>query len=178
MPLAGGTRLGPYEIVGPIGAGGMGEVYRARDTRLERTVAVKVLPGHLSANPELRQRFEREARAISSLSHPNICALFNVGREGDTDYLVMELLDGESLADRLHRGPLPLPDFIRYSREIASALERAHRSGIIHRDLKPGNIVLTKAGAKLVDFGLARSRTATPAIDPRPRRCASPRSAR
>ena len=161
-----GLASAPYEIVGPIGAGGMGEVYRARDTRLERTVAVKVLPAHLSANPELRQRFEREARAISSLSHPNICALFNVGREGDTDYLVMELLDGESLADRLHRGPLPLPDFIRYSREIASALERAHQSGIIHRDLKPGNIVLTKAGAKLVDFGLARSRTATPAIDP------------
>ena len=156
MPLSSGTRLGPYEIVAPLGAGGMGEVYRARDTRLGRDVAVKVLPSQLSANSELRARFEREARTVSSLNHPHICTLFDVGREGDVDFLVMELVEGESLAQRIERGPLPLADVIRFGAEIADALERAHRAGIIHRDLKPGNVMLSRSGAKLMDFGLAR----------------------
>ncbi len=156
MPLASGTRLGPYEIVSPLGAGGMGEVYRARDTRLEREVAVKVLPQHLAATPEVRSRFEREAKTISSLNHAHICTLFDVGHEGDTDYLVMELVDGETLAARLERGPLPMPELLRLGMQIADALDRAHKAGIVHRDLKPGNVMLTKAGAKLMDFGLAR----------------------
>ncbi|HEY6221308.1 MAG TPA: serine/threonine-protein kinase, partial [Candidatus Eisenbacteria bacterium] len=143
MSLSTGSRLGPYEILAQIGAGGMGEVYRARDTRLERTVAVKVLPGHLTASPEVRHRFEREAKTISQLSHPHICALYDVGREGETDYLVMELLDGETLADRLGKGQLPLEQTLRYGTEIADALDRAHRQGIVHRDLKPGNVMLT-----------------------------------
>jgi Tol biopolymer transport system component len=155
--LAAGTKLGPYEIVGPLGAGGMGEVYRARDTRLGRDVAVKVLPSHLSGAPELRQRFEREARAVSSLNHPHICTLHDVGREGGTDYLVMEMVEGETLGHRLERGPLPAEQVLKLGIEIADALERAHRSGIVHRDLKPGNVMLTKAGAKLMDFGLARA---------------------
>jgi Tol biopolymer transport system component/tRNA A-37 threonylcarbamoyl transferase component Bud32 len=156
MPLAANSRLGPYEIVSLIGAGGMGEVYKARDTRLDRIVAVKVLPDHLFDRPDLRQRFEREARAISSLSHPHICALFDVGVHGGQEYLVMEYLDGESLADRLAHGPLSMEETFRYGIEIADALDAAHRHGIIHRDLKPGNIVITKSGAKLLDFGLAR----------------------
>ena len=156
MTLSPGTRLGPYEIVAPIGAGGMGEVYRARDTRLERTVAVKVLPSHLSASPESRQRFEREARTISQLSHPHICALYDVGREGETEYLVMEYLEGETLSDRLNRGHLPTDQVLRYGVEIADALDKAHRQGIVHRDLKPGNVMLTKSGVKLLDFGLAK----------------------
>ena len=156
MTLSPGTRLGPYEIVAPIGAGGMGEVYRARDTRLERTVAVKVLPAHLSASPESRQRFEREARTISQLSHPHICALYDVGREGETEYLVMEHLEGETLSDRLNRGHLPTDQVLRYGVEIADALDKAHRQGIVHRDLKPGNVMLTKSGVKLLDFGLAK----------------------
>src|SRR5512132_3841349 len=160
MSVGSGSRLGPYEIVSALGAGGMGEVYKARDTRLERTVAVKVLPSHLSASPESRQRFEREARTISQLSHPHICALHDVGREGETEYLVMELLEGETLADRLLRGPLPLEQTLRYGIEIADALDRAHRSGIVHRDLKPGNVMLTKSGVKLLDFGLAKLRVA------------------
>jgi eukaryotic-like serine/threonine-protein kinase len=146
MTLAPGTRLGPYEILAPLGAGGMGEVYRARDTRLERTVAVKVLPSHLSSSPEVRQRFEREAKTISQLSHPHICALYDVGREGETEYLVMELLEGETLSDRLSRGALPLGQTLRYGIEIADALDKAHRQGIVHRDLKPGNVMLTKTG--------------------------------
>ncbi len=154
--LTPGTRLGPYEITGPLGAGGMGEVYRARDTRLGRDVAVKVLPPHLATSPELRQRFEREARAVSSLNHPHICTLYDVGREGDIDFLVMEHLEGETLATRLERGPLPTDLLLRTGVEIADGLDRAHRSGIVHRDLKPGNIMLTKGGAKLMDFGLAR----------------------
>ena len=153
-----GTRLGPYEILGPLGAGGMGEVHRARDTRLGREVAIKVLPHHLAASEEARARFEREARAISSLNHPNICVLHDVGRDGDTDYLVMELLQGETLAARLARGPLPLAEALRVGEQVADALDRAHRAGIIHRDLKPGNVMLTKGGAKLMDFGLARAR--------------------
>src|SRR5262245_55037617 len=157
MPLAAGTRLGPYEIVAPLGAGGMGEVFRAKDTRLGRDVAIKVLPQHLSANPEVRTRFEREAKTVSSLNHPNICTLFDVGREGDTDYLVMELVDGETLAQRLARGALPSAELLKLAAQIADALSRAHRAGVIHRDLKPGNVMLTKSGAKLMDFGLARA---------------------
>ena len=157
MTLSGGTRLGPYEILGQIGAGGMGEVYKARDTRLERSVAIKTLSPLLSASPESRQRFEREAKTISQLSHPHICALHDVGREGDTEYLVMELLEGDTLSERLAKGPLPLEQTLRYGAQIADALEKAHRMGIVHRDLKPGNVMLTKTGVKLLDFGLARA---------------------
>jgi Tol biopolymer transport system component len=156
VTLSAGTKLGPYEIIAPIGAGGMGEVYRAKDTRLGRDVAVKVLSSHLSSSEEIRQRFEREAKTISQFSHPHICALYDVGREGDTEYLVMEFLEGESLADRLGRGPLPNEQVLRYGIEIADALDKAHRQGIVHRDLKPGNIMLTKTGVKLLDFGLAK----------------------
>jgi eukaryotic-like serine/threonine-protein kinase len=156
MPLTSGTKLGPYEILAPLGAGGMGEVYRAKDTRLDRTVAIKVLPSHLSTDPALRQRFEREAKAISSLQHSHICTLHDVGREGEVDYLVMEYLQGETLADRLTKGPLPIAQAIAIAIETAQALQEAHRRGIIHRDLKPANIMLTKSGAKLMDFGLAK----------------------
>jgi len=156
MTLAPGTRLGPYEIVAPLGAGGMGEVWRARDTRLGREVAIKVLPAAFAADPALRARFDREAKTISSLNHPNICTLYDVGREGDTDFLVLELVEGETLALRIARGPLPLAELLRFGMQTTDALEKAHKAGIIHRDLKPGNIMLTKAGAKLLDFGLAR----------------------
>jgi Tol biopolymer transport system component len=159
MSLAAGTKLGPYEILAPIGAGGMGEVYKARDTRLERTVAVKVLPQHLSSSPEVRRRFEREAKTISQLSHPHICALYDVGREGEIEYLVMELLEGETLSDRLVKGPLPVEQTLRFGVEIADALDKAHRQGIVHRDLKPGNVMLTRSGVKLLDFGLAKAMT-------------------
>ncbi|MGH9389191.1 MAG: serine/threonine-protein kinase, partial [Vicinamibacteria bacterium] len=134
-----------------------GEVYRARDTRLDRTVAVKVLPSHLSASPEVRQRFEREAKMISQLSHPHICALYDVGSHQGTEYLVMELLEGETLAARLMKGPLPLEQTLRYGVEVADAMDKAHRQGIVHRDLKPGNVMLTKSGVKLLDFGLAKA---------------------
>jgi serine/threonine protein kinase/Tol biopolymer transport system component len=157
VTLASGTKLGPYEIVSPLGAGGMGEVYRGRDTRLGREVAIKVLPQHLSSNPEVRARFEREAKAVSSLNHPHVCVLHDVGREGETDYLVMELIEGETLAARLTKGPLPGPDALKLGAQIADALDRAHRAGVMHRDLKPGNVMLTKSGAKLMDFGLARA---------------------
>ena len=157
MPLAKGTRLGPYEIVAPIGAGGMGEVFKARDTRLERSVAIKVLSGEFAKNSELKLRFEREAKAISQLNHPNICTLHDMGDDAGTSYLVMELLDGETLAARIARGALSLPSALRYGSEIADALDRAHRAGIVHRDLKPANIMITKSGAKLLDFGLAKS---------------------
>jgi serine/threonine protein kinase len=160
MPLATGTRLGPYEILAPIGAGGMGEVYRARDTRLDRTVAIKVLPAHLSRNPQLRERFEREAKAVSSLSHPHICPLYDVGQQDGIDYLVMEHLEGETLAGRLKKGPLPPDQVLQYGIQITDALDTAHKHGVIHRDLKPGNIMLTKSGAKLLDFGLAKVRAA------------------
>src|SRR3989442_2166311 len=156
MALSVGTKLGPYEVLAPIGAGGMGEVYRARDTRLDRTVAIKVLPQHLSASSEVRQRFEREAKTISSLSHPHICALYDVGNQDGTEYLVMEFLEGESLSDRLLKGPVPPDQVLGCGIEIADALDKAHRQGVIHRDLKPGNVMLTKSGVKLVDFGLAR----------------------
>src|SRR6266550_222134 len=156
MTISAGTRLGPYEVVAPLGAGGMGEVWRARDTRLDRTVAIKVLPAEFAANAELRLRLEREAKTVSQFNHPHICTLYDVGHENGRDYLVMEYLEGETLADRIDRGPLPLADVIRYGTEIAAALERAHAAGIVHRDLKPGNVMITKTGAKLLDFGLAK----------------------
>ena len=157
MTLSGGTKLGPYEIVAPLGAGGMGEVYRARDTRLDRDVAIKVLPAHLTKSLEFKQRFEREAKSISQLTHPNICTLYDVGHYDGTDYLVMELIEGETLVQRLSKGPLPVDHVLKRGVEIASALDAAHRKGIVHRDLKPGNVMLTKSGAKLLDFGLAKS---------------------
>src|SRR5246500_1174162 len=159
MALTSGTKLGPYEIQSPLGAGGMGEVYRARDTRLDRSIAIKILPTHLSSNPEAKQRFDREARAISSLNHPNICTLHDVGHQDGIDYLVMEFLEGETVADRLIKGPLPLQQLLKYGIEICEGLEKAHKMGVIHRDLKPGNIMLTKTGAKLMDFGLAKPAT-------------------
>jgi serine/threonine protein kinase len=157
LTLLPGTQLGAYEVVALIGAGGMGEVYRGRDTRLDRMVAIKILPAALAGDAGLRDRFEREARAISSLSHPHICALFDVGRHEGTDYLVLELRDGETLAQRLKRGPIPPAQALIIAIQICDALDKAHRSGIVHRDLKPANVMLTKAGAKLLDFGLAKS---------------------
>jgi len=165
MTVSAGTRLGPYEIVSPIGAGGMGEVYRARDTRLERTVAVKVLPAHLSSSPEVRARFERESKTISALSHPHVCALYDVGNQDGTEYLVMELLEGETLAERVVRGALPLDQTLRFGAQIASALQAAHRKGIIHRDLKPSNVMVTKSGIKLLDFGLAKALMPAPTME-------------
>src|SRR5574341_619388 len=156
MRLETGTKLGPYEITGAVGAGGMGEVYRARDTRLGRDVAIKVLPEAFAKDAILKERFEREAKTISSLNHPNICTLYDVGHQDGTDFLVMELLEGDSLAQRLAKGALPVAETLRIGMEMADALERAHRQGVVHRDLKPGNVVLTKSGAKLLDFGLAK----------------------
>jgi Tol biopolymer transport system component len=161
MTLAAGARLGPYEVISLLGAGGMGEVYKARDTRLDRDVAVKVLPAHLSDNAEFRQRFEREAKAISQLSHPNICALYDVGNADGVEYLVMELLEGQSLAERLEKGALPTEQVVKIAVQIADALDRAHRQGIVHRDLKPGNVMMTRSGVKLLDFGLAKLRAST-----------------
>ncbi|HEY5610414.1 MAG TPA: protein kinase [Thermoanaerobaculia bacterium] len=157
MNLQPGTRVGPYEIDALLGAGGMGEVYKAKDTRLDRQVAVKILPPHLAANPQFKERFDREARAVSAITHPNICALYDVGSADDLHYLVMEYLEGETLAQRTAKGPLALEQVIRHGVEIASALAAAHRQGIVHRDLKPGNIMMTKSGAKLLDFGLAKA---------------------
>src|ERR1700737_1966536 len=165
MSLVPGTKLGPYEIQASIGAGGMGEVYRALDSRLDRTVAIKVLPPHLAANGDLKQRLEREARAISQLQHSHICTLYDIGSQNGTTYLVMEYLEGETLADRLKKGALPTAQTLKVGAEIADALDRAHRAGIIHRDLKPGNIMITKSGAKLLDFGLAKSETPVLSID-------------
>src|SRR5262249_6317726 len=156
MTLSAGTRLGPYEILSSLGAGGMGEVYKARDTRLDRTIAIKGLLPHSAERPDVRQRFEREARAVSALNHPHICTLYDIGQQGGRDYLVMEYLDGETLAERLRRGALPLNETLRTAIEVADAVDRAHRTGIIHRDLKPGNVMLTKNGAKVLDFGLAK----------------------
>jgi eukaryotic-like serine/threonine-protein kinase len=164
MAILPGTRLGPYEILSAIGAGGMGEVYRARDTRLDRIVAIKVLPAHLSDRAELRERFDREARTIASLNHPHICTLFDTGHQDGIDFLVMEYLEGETLAQRLVKGPLQIQQVLQYAIEIADALDKAHRNGITHRDLKPGNIMLTKSGTKLLDFGLAKlAQAAVPA---------------
>src|SRR4051794_22264943 len=162
MPLESGTHLGPYEILSPLGEGGMGAVYRARDTRLDRTVAIKVLTRALAADPEFRARLEAEARAIAALNDPHICTIHDVGCEGDVDYLVLEYLQGETLLDRIRRiGPMPVADAVAIAVQIGEALQRAHRTGIVHRDLKPGNVMLiTRAGAtvphvKLLDFGLA-----------------------
>jgi serine/threonine protein kinase len=157
MPLSPGTRLGPYEILSPLGAGGMGEVYKARDTRLDRTVAIKILPADIAGDPHRRQRFRREARAISSLTHSHICTLYDVGEQDGTDFLVMEHLSGETLAHRLLRGPLPLTDVLQIGAQLADALDAAHRHGLIHRDLKPANVMLTASEAKILDFGLAKS---------------------
>jgi serine/threonine protein kinase len=156
MTLNTGQKLGPYEIISAVGAGGMGEVFKARDTRLDRTVAIKILSAPIAGNPDIRQRFEREARAISSLNHPNICTLYDVGSENDTNFLVMEYLEGETLSARLSRGALPFSELLGYATQIADALDKAHRQGLIHRDLKPGNVMLVKSGAKLLDFGLAK----------------------
>jgi eukaryotic-like serine/threonine-protein kinase len=156
MALVSGTKLGPYEILSALGAGGMGEVYRARDTRLGRAVAIKVLPAQLASNENLRQRLEREAQAVSKISHPNICALFDIGNDQGLHYLVLELIEGETLEQRLVKDPLPLDQTVRYGAQIADALAKAHKLGIMHRDLKPFNIMVTKSGAKLMDFGLAK----------------------
>src|SRR5580692_8151851 len=164
MAILSGKRLGPYEILSAIGAGGMGEVYRARDTRLERIVAAKILPDHLSDRAELRERFEREAKTIANLNHPHICTLYDTGHQDDVDFLVMEYVEGETLAQRLEKGPLPIQHVLQYAVEIADAPDKAHRKGVIHRDLKPGNIMLTKSGTKLLDFGLAKlGQSAVPA---------------
>src|SRR5436190_9877096 len=155
MSLATATRLGPYEIQSPLGAGGMGEVYKARDTRLDRTVAIKILPDQLSDDAHFRDRFDREARTISQLDDPHICALYDVGNDHGTSYLVMQYLEGETLAARLLKGPLAISEALKIGIEIAKALERAHRAGVVHRDLKPGNVMLTRSGTKLIDSGLA-----------------------
>src|SRR6202048_2173903 len=156
MSILPGRRLGPYEILSAIGAGGMGEVYKARDTRLDRIVAIKVLPAHLADRADLRERFEREAKTIASLNHPHICTLYDTGHQDEIDFLVMEYLEGETLAQRLLKGSLPLEQALQYAIEISDALDKAHRKGVTHRDLKPGNIMLTKTGTKLLDFGLAK----------------------
>ena len=158
MALSPGARLGPYEVLSALGAGGMGEVYKARDTRLDRTVAIKVLPSEVAGDSDLRARFEREARAVAALDHPHICGIYDVGSVDGTHYLVMPHLEGQTLAARLEKGPLPLDQALKIAVEIADALDKAHRQGIIHRDLKPANIMLTKAGSKLLDFGLAKLR--------------------
>jgi Tol biopolymer transport system component len=165
MSVKTGTRLGPYEILSAIGAGGMGEVYRARDTRLDRTVAIKVLPTHLADRSELRERFDREAKTIASLNHPHICTLYDIGHQDGIDYLVMEYLEGETLAQRLQKGALPLEQVLQNAIEISDALDKAHRKGVTHRDLKPGNIMLTKSGTKLLDFGLAKLRQEATPVD-------------
>src|SRR5918994_5343192 len=152
MTIQVGSRLGPYEVVSRLGAGGRGGVWKARDTRLDRRVAIKILPAELAQDPQFKSRFEREAKTISQLNHPHICTLYDVG----DDFLVMELLEGETLADRLERGPLSLSEVLKYGAQIAEALDRAHRGGVVHRDLKPGNVMITRAGAKLLDFGLAK----------------------
>jgi serine/threonine protein kinase len=157
MAVALGARLGPYEILSPLGAGGMGEVYKARDTRLDRTVAIKVLPAHIAGRADSRERFEREARAVASLNHPRICVLHDIGKQDDTSYMVMEFLEGETLASRCARGALPLDQALQYAIQIADALDRAHRAGVMHRDVKPANIMITRDGVKVLDFGLAKS---------------------
>jgi serine/threonine protein kinase/tetratricopeptide (TPR) repeat protein len=174
MALDPGTLLGPYEIVELRGKGGMGEVYRARDRRLGRDVAVKVLSASLSNDPTFKHRFEREARAVSRLQHPHICALYDVGSQGGVEYLVMEYLEGQSLEERLRRGSLPIEDVVRIGSEIAEAVEAAHRKGVVHRDLKPGNVILTTTGAKVVDFGVAREIAPAGGVDPAAATLAAP----
>ena len=166
MAIPPGKRLGPYEVLSAIGAGGMGEVYKARDTRLDRIVAIKVLPTHLADRAELRERFEREAKTIASLNHPHICTLYDTGHQDDVDFLVMEYIEGETLAQRLQRGALPIHQVLQFAIEIADALDKAHRKGITHRDLKPGNIMLTKSGTKLLDFGLAKLKQEAAPVTP------------
>src|SRR5215472_12515508 len=156
MALSPGTTLGTYEIEAPLGAGGMGEVYRARDTRLERTVAIKILPQEMSRDPLRKLRFEREAKTISNLNHPHICVLYDVGSQDGLSYLVMECLEGETLAKRLEKGPLSLEQVLKVGAQVADALDKAHRSGVVHRDLKPANVMLTTTGPKLLDFGVAK----------------------
>src|SRR5260370_4330871 len=156
MALTSGASLGPHELLSAIGAGGMGEVHKARDTRLNRIVAIKVLPPHLADRSELRERFEREARTIASLNHPHICTLFDIGQQDGVDYLVMEFLEGETLAHRLQKGALPLEQVLRYAIEISDALDKAHRKGMTHRDLQPGTVMATKTGTELLSFGLAK----------------------
>ena len=182
-PLTQGTRLGPYEIESALGRGGMGEVYRARDARLRRSVALKVLTATVAHDPRFRERFDREARAISALNHSNICTLFDIGQHDGIEFLVMELLDGDTLAARIARGPLPHAEVLSIATQIGAALDTAHRAGIVHRDLKPGNIMLTKAGtgpagspqAKLLDFGLARPVSSADGIDDYASRAHRPR---
>ena len=157
-----GDKLGHYEVLSLLGQGGMGEVYRARDTRLDRDVAIKVLPGNLSSDASLKQRLEREAKAISKLTHPHICTLHDIGQQHGVDFLVMEYLEGETLERRLTKGPLPPEQTIRYASQIADALAKAHKLGITHRDVKPSNVMLTKTGAKLMDFGLAKQSGTAP----------------
>jgi serine/threonine protein kinase len=161
MTLGPGSRLGPYDILTPLGAGGFGEVYKAKDTRLDRTVAIKILP---SADPELKARFEREAKAIAALTHPHICTLYDVGCQDGTDYLVMECLEGTTLAARIAHGPIKIADALTIAIQIAEALDAAHRAGIVHRDLKPTNVMLTRSGVKLLDFGLAKLRQPSAAV--------------
>src|SRR5450432_2347768 len=158
MTLSSGTKLGPYEVVAPLGAGGMGEVYRARDTRLQRTVAIKILPARFSSDPVRKQRFEREARAVSALNHPNICRLYDVGDQDGIHYLVLEVLEGETLGEVLRAGPLTVADSLKIAVQIAEALDTAHSSGAIHRDLKPANLFVTTRGeVKILDFGLVKA---------------------
>src|SRR6187397_45536 len=157
MSLPGGSRLGPYELLSPIGAGGMGEVYKARDTRLHRTVAIKVLPEYIGKRADLHARFEREARAVASLNHPHICVLHDIGNQNGTGYMVMEYIEGETLAARIGKGALPLDQALAVATQIGDALDRAHRAGVTHRDVKPQNIMLTRDGVKVLDFGLAKS---------------------
>ena len=163
MAMAAGSRVGPYEIVSLLGIGGMGEVYKARDSRLDRLVAIKLLRAEVAERADRRARFETEARATSSLTHPHICRLYDVGDDNGRPYIVMEYLEGETLDDRLTRGPLPATDVMHYAVQIADALAHAHRTHIVHRDLKPSNVMLTSSGAKLLDFGLARLDVAEPA---------------
>ena len=165
MALTAGSRLGPYEITAPLGAGGMGEVYKARDTRLDRSVAVKVLPAHIATRDDLKARFEREARAVASLNHPNICTLFDIGNQDGVSFMVMELLEGETLAARIERGPIAVDSAVALARQIADALDRAHRAGVTHRDVKPGNIMITRDGVKVLDFGLAKATASASAPD-------------
>jgi eukaryotic-like serine/threonine-protein kinase len=160
--LSEGARLGPYQVLAPVGAGGMGEVYKALDTRLDRTVAIKVLPAQWAENAEMRERFEREAQTLASLNHPHICVLYDIGHENSIDFLVMEYLEGETLAARLERGPVTLDEALKIALEIVDALDKAHRRGVVHRDLKPANVMLTEAGTKLLDFGLAKWKTSRP----------------